>query len=101
MKKNISILFFTVILSPILFEFGNVFVPHQHEICNEDGIHHHEIINDCNLCLLTNSSSENFNLFQETQFKLITNQYLDTYFQAIFYSFSFSNTFGRAPPIFS
>ena len=51
MKKNISILFLALFLSPVLFEFGNNFFGHQHEICNEDGIHYHEIINDCPQCM--------------------------------------------------
>ena len=101
MKKNISILFLTAILSPIFFEFGNVFISHQHEICNEDGIHYHEIINDCNSCLLNNATSENFKLFQKTEFKLTVNKFLVTYFKVIFYSFITSDTFGRAPPVFS
>ena len=51
MKKQISILFLTLLLCPILFESGNSFFGHQHEICSADGIHYHEITNDCPQCM--------------------------------------------------
>ena len=51
MKKQISILFLALLLSPILFESVNGFFGHQHEICSADGIHYHEIINDCPQCM--------------------------------------------------
>ena len=51
MKKQISILFLALFLSPVLFESGNSFFGHQHEICSADGIHYHEIINDCPQCM--------------------------------------------------
>ena len=51
MKKQISILFLALLLCPILFESGNSFFGHQHEICSADGIHYHEITNDCPQCL--------------------------------------------------
>ena len=51
MKKQISILFLALLLSPILFESGNSFFGHQHEICSADGIHYHEITNDCPQCM--------------------------------------------------
>ena len=51
MKKQISILFLALLLCPILFESGNSFFGHQHEICSADGIHYHEIINDCPQCM--------------------------------------------------
>ena len=51
MKKQISILFLALLLSPILFESVNGFFGHQHEICSADGIHYHEITNDCPQCM--------------------------------------------------
>lgn len=51
MKKQISILFLALLLSPILFESGNSFFGHQHEICSADGIHYHEVSNDCPQCM--------------------------------------------------
>ena len=51
MKKQISILFLFLLLCPILFESGNSFFGHQHEICSADGIHYHEITNDCPQCM--------------------------------------------------
>ena len=51
MKKQISILFLALFLSPVLFESGNSFFGHQHEICSADGIHYHEITNDCPQCM--------------------------------------------------
>ena len=51
MKKQISILFLALLLSPALFESVNSFFGHQHEICNADGIHYHEITNDCPQCM--------------------------------------------------
>lgn len=51
MKKQISILFLALLLSPVLFESVNGFFGHQHEICSADGIHYHEIINDCPQCM--------------------------------------------------
>ena len=51
MKKQISILFLALLLSPVLFESGNSFFGHQHEICSADGIHYHEVSNDCPQCM--------------------------------------------------
>jgi len=51
MKKQISILFLALLLSPVLFKSVNNFFGHQHEICSADGIHHHEITNDCPQCM--------------------------------------------------
>ena len=51
MKKQISILFLALLLSPILFDSVNGFFGHQHEICSADGIHYHEITNDCPQCM--------------------------------------------------
>lgn len=51
MKKQISILFLALFLSPVLFESGNSFFGHQHEICSADGIHYHEVSNDCPQCM--------------------------------------------------
>ena len=51
MKKQISILFLALLLSPVLFESVNGFFGHQHEICSADGIHYHEITNDCPQCM--------------------------------------------------
>ena len=39
MKKQISILFLALLLSPVLFKSVNSFFGHQHEICSADGIH--------------------------------------------------------------
>ena len=47
MKKQISILFLALLLSLVLFKSVNSFFGHQHEICSADGIHYHEITNDC------------------------------------------------------
>ena len=51
MKKQISILFLALLLSPVLFESVNGFFGHQHEICSADGIHYHKITNDCPQCM--------------------------------------------------
>ena len=33
---------------------------HSHEVCTEDGIHHHDQIIECELCLFNNINSKTF-----------------------------------------
>ena len=59
-SKCLSLLLTVVLLLPTAIETFFYFSDHQHEICNEDGIHFHENLPDCHLCLLNKISSEDF-----------------------------------------
>jgi len=59
-SKSLSLLLVVCLLLPTSIETFVHFSDHKHEICNEDGIHFHENLPDCHLCLLTKVSSDDF-----------------------------------------
>ena len=60
MRKYISLLLLLLFLSPTIISSSVSLMGHSHEVCTEDGIHHHDQIIECELCLFNNINSKTF-----------------------------------------
>ena len=59
-RKFLSTLLVIILLLPTVIEASAILINHKHLVCMEEGIHFHENLPDCHLCLLTKISSEEF-----------------------------------------
>ena len=60
MIKYISILFLFLLLSPSIIESSLFLIGHSHEVCTEDGIHYHDQVDQCDLCLFNSINLKSF-----------------------------------------
>ncbi len=95
MNKIVSIFLFLALFIPNIFELVN----HHHEICSEDGIHYHENVHECDYCLHTGLNFSTYLNFQSNYYFEITNENIISYELVHFNKISYSEIFGRAPPV--
>ena len=78
MKRQISILFLALLLSPTIISSSITLMGHSHEVCTEDGIHHHDQIIECELCLFNNINAKKFSQLLN-EYQNFENYYIHIY----------------------
>jgi len=99
MKIRFISFFLTVILLFPTFSEVSVYLSgHEHEKCNKDGIHFHENLSNCDICLINNVYNEDYLI---TQISLIESDFITSNFNYNLYDFSGNfhlSPLSRGPP---
>lgn len=101
MRKYISLLLLLLFLSPTIISSSVTLMGHSHEVCTEDGIHHHDIKEECDFCLFNTLNKSTFFQLQtnNTKQKIISEKNIKPFYSIYLFNeigFSFTK---RGPPI--
>ncbi|MEH6679246.1 MAG: hypothetical protein V7724_01805 [Sediminicola sp.] len=96
-----SILLMAALMFPLAVQFSHIFEGHEHPSCNDQSVHLHQEVPDCNICHF-HFASYTFNITDHTD--LVPTPFVEaakTVCAEASYSFDRSNAQLRAPPVVS